>query len=140
MGEKREAASLFLRIIAKAIDFLLIVAVLEVIPKAGFYIGIVYLLTGDGFFDRRSIGKKLLGIRVVSLKRDSSSALRDSILRNSTLALGLLLWRIPLIGWLFLTIITVVECIIMIGNSERMRIGDEIAQTVVIENEEVKEE
>ncbi len=133
-------ASVLSRVVAKSIDFLLIVAVIEVVPKVGFYLGILYLLACDGFFERKSVGKKLLGLKVRSLKEDRSSPIKDSILRNSTLALGLLLWRIPLIGWLLITGIFVIEFIVMIGNSEGMRIGDEIARTAVLENKESKRE
>ncbi len=138
MNENLKLAGVLSRVIAKAIDFILIVAVIELIPKAGFYIGFLYLLVCDGFFERRSIGKRLLGLQVKSLREETSSPIKDSILRNSTLALGLLLWKIPLMGWVLLPGIFSIEFIIMIGNDKRMRIGDEIAQTTVLEIEEAK--
>ncbi len=58
--------SLLLRAIAKTLDFIIIAAAAEVIPKAGFFAGLAYLLIGDGLFDGRSVGKKIIGLRVVS--------------------------------------------------------------------------
>jgi len=66
MSEEFKTAGLLLRTVAKILDFIIIAAAVEVIPKAGFFAGIAYLLIGDGFFDGRSLGKKLIGLRVVS--------------------------------------------------------------------------
>lgn len=54
-------ASLLLRAIAKTLDFIIIAAAAEVIPRAGFFAGLAYLLIGDGLFDGRSFGKRSLG-------------------------------------------------------------------------------
>ncbi len=139
MSNEQNYATVLTRIVAKGLDFLLVIAVVEVIPKIGFYIGALYLLAGDSFFDRRSIGKRLLGLKVLSIKEEGkSSPIKDSILRNITVFFSLLLWAIPLIGWIFLAAIIIIEVIIMMGNEEKMRIGDEIAGTIVIEATEEK--
>jgi len=59
MSEEFKTAGLLLRTVAKILDFIIIAAAVEVIPKAGFFAGIAYLLIGDGFFDGRSLGKNL---------------------------------------------------------------------------------
>ena len=43
-------AAILNRVIAKSIDFLIIAALLEIIPRAGYFIGLAYLLIGDGLF------------------------------------------------------------------------------------------
>ena len=133
MPEEQRRAGLLLRTAAKIVDFILIAAVIEIIPRAGFFAGLTYLLLGDGFFDGRSIGKKLLRIQVVSVETHSPCTFKDSILRNSTFAAGYVLWIVPLIGWIFMLIIGIVEFILLLGSKDGMRLGDEIAKTAVIE-------
>ncbi len=133
MSEEQRRAGLLLRTAAKIVDFILIAAVIEIIPRAGFFAGLTYLLLGDGFLDGRSIGKKLLRIRVVSVETYSPCTFKDSILRNSTFAVGYVLLVVPLIGWIFILIISIVEFILLLGSKDGMRLGDEIAKTAVIE-------
>lgn len=133
MSEEQRRAGLLLRTAAKIVDFILIAAVIEIIPRAGFFAGLTYLLLGDGFLDGMSIGKKLLRIRVVSVETYSPCTFKDSILRNSTFAVGYVLLVVPLIGWIFILIISIVEFILLLGSKDGMRLGDEIAKTTVIE-------
>ncbi|MEW6067236.1 MAG: RDD family protein [Nitrospirota bacterium] len=134
MSEEFIRAGLLLRTVAKILDFIIIAAVVEVVPKAGFFAGLIYLLIGDGLFDGRSLGKKLLRIRVISADAHTSCSFRESILRNSTFGIGLLLYTIPLLGWIFIIVIAAIEFFILLGSKDSMRIGDEIAKTVVIES------
>jgi len=141
MSEENKAG-LLLRTVAKFLDFIIIFAALEndFIPKAGFFAGLTYLLIGDGFFNGRSLGKKLLGLRVVSADTQSPCTFRSSILRNSTLGIGLLFIKIPWFGWMVLAIIAGLEFIMLLGSSQGMRIGDELAGTIVVESSPVKQE
>ena len=124
--------SLLLRAIAKTLDFIIIAAAAEVIPKAGFFAGLAYLLIGDGLFDGRSVGKKIIGLRVVSADTDKPCSFRDSILRNGIFGIGYLLYKIPWFGWIFIVIVTVLEFVILLGSKDGMRLGDEIAKTRVV--------
>jgi uncharacterized RDD family membrane protein YckC len=133
MSEELRSAGLLLRTAAKVLDFILIAAVIEIIPRAGFFAGLAYLLLSDGLFDGRSIGKKLIKLKVVSSDTQQSCTFRGSILRNSTFGLGYLLWLIPWIGWVFIIIISLLELILALGSSEGKRLGDEFAGTSVIE-------
>lgn len=135
MSEEQRRAGLLLRTAAKILDFILIAAVMEIIPGAGFYAGLAYLLLGDGFFDGRSLGKKLIRLKVVSVKTNAPCTFRESILRNSTFAAGYILWLVPWIGWIFLFLVLVLEFTLILGSKEGMRLGDEIAGTVVIETQ-----
>lgn len=134
MSEEQSRSGLLLRTAAKLIDFILIAAVIEIIPGAGYYAGIAYLLLGDGFFDGRSLGKKLIKLRVVSVKTNASCTFRESILRNSTLAAGyVIFWLVPWIGWILFFLVSALEFTLILGSRDGMRLGDEIAGTVVIE-------
>ncbi|OHE56167.1 MAG: hypothetical protein A2Z47_06720 [Thermodesulfovibrio sp. RBG_19FT_COMBO_42_12] len=138
MSEEFKRAGLLLRTVAKILDFIIIAAVVEIVPKAGFFAGLVYLLIGDGLFDGRSLGKKLIGLRVVSVDTNTPCTFRDSILRNSIFGIGLIFYKIPWFGWILTAIISVLEFIILLGSRDGMRFGDEIAKTAVIEEPRIK--
>jgi uncharacterized RDD family membrane protein YckC len=121
------------RVIAKSIDFIIIGALLEAIPRIGYFAGLAYLLIGDGLFDGRSIGKRLMGLRVVLYETGEICTLKASVIRNFTFVAGYILMRIPLIGFIFPLVVLFFEGMLLIGNEKGMRLGDEIAKTQVIE-------
>lgn len=133
MSEEVKRASLLLRTFAKVLDFILIAAAAEVVPKAGFYAGLLYLLISDGLFDGRSVGKLLIGLRVVSVTGGEPCSMKESIVRNAPLGAGLLLYKLPWVGWIFIILVSVVEFLLLLGSKEGMRLGDELAKTTVIE-------
>ena len=111
-----------------------VAAAVEVVPKAGFYAGLVYLLIGDGLLNGRSLGKKLIGIQVVSVDTFTPCTFRESIIRNCTFGIGFLFYKMLWFGWTFIVLISVFEFLILLGSKSKMRIGDEIAKTTVIDN------
>ena len=133
MSDELKRASLLLRIFAKVLDFILIAAAAEVVPKAGFYAGLLYLLISDGLFDGRSVGKLLIGLRVVSITSHEPCSMKESIVRNAPLGAGLLLYKLPWIGWIFIVLVSLVEFLILLGSKNGMRLGDELAKTSVVE-------
>lgn len=133
MLEEIKRAGLLLRGVAKTIDFIIVAAAAEMIPRAGFFAGLAYLFISDGLFEGKSLGKQLIGLRVVSTVTDKACSVRESILRNFMLCTGILLWKIPLVGWVFMILILAFEFVMLLGSKEGMRFGDEIAKTTVIE-------
>ncbi len=134
MSDGIKKASLLLRVIAKLIDFILIAIAVKIIPQIGLIAGIVYILISDGLFEGRSIGKKVLKLKTISLNTGNAATFRDSIIRNSTIAAAILVSGIPLLGWLFVLIICTLEFLLMLGNKQGMRLGDDFANTYVIED------
>ncbi|TAL26695.1 MAG: hypothetical protein EPN94_02710 [Nitrospirae bacterium] len=133
MLEDAKRAGLLLRGVAKSLDFIIVAAAAEIIPRAGFFAGIAYLFISDGLFGGRSFGKQLIGLKVVSTTTGQACSVRDSILRNMALCIGVVLWKIPLIGWIFIALILAFEFIMLLGSKEGMRLGDELAKTTVIQ-------
>ncbi len=133
MLEEIKRAGLLLRSAAKTIDFIIVAAAAEIIPRAGFFAGLAYLFISDGLFDGRSLGKRLIGLRIISTATNKPCSVRESILRNLLLCIGVALWKIPLIGWIFIVLIIAFEFVILLGSKEGMRLGDELAKTTVIE-------
>jgi uncharacterized RDD family membrane protein YckC len=140
MPEDIKKAGLLVRTIAKILDFIIIAAALEIIPKAGFFAGLAYLLIGDGLFDGRSLGKKLIGIKVVSADMLTPCSFRESILRNSTFGIGFILYKAMWFGWIFIFVAVIIEFLILLGSREQKRLGDEIAKTFVIDTPQYKQE
>ncbi|MCL5022250.1 MAG: RDD family protein [Nitrospirae bacterium] len=133
MSDESKRAGLLLRIFAKVLDFILIAAAAELVPRVGFYAGLVYLLISDGLFDGRSVGKLLIGLQVVSETSGEPCSMRESIARNAPLGAGLSLYQLPWIGWIFIAVVSAVEFLILLGSKNGMRLGDELAKTWVVE-------
>lgn len=129
------------RVIARSIDLIIVGALLEMVPKAGFFAGILYLLIADGLFGGRSLGKKLIGLKVIIVESGKACGYKESILRNFIFAIGLLFFgllrQIPLLGWVFSILVPLallsIEGLILLGSENGKRFGDEIAKTRVIE-------
>jgi uncharacterized RDD family membrane protein YckC len=130
---EQKTAGILLRVVAKFVDLIIIVAIAEVLPKAGYLAGVGYMLIGDGFFKGKSVGKRLVGITVVSKASGMPASMRESILRNMILSLAILFIKIPFIGWIIAAAVFAFEFIFLIGSKEGMRLGDEIAKTAVVE-------
>lgn len=133
MPEEPKRASLLLRSVAKTIDFIIVAAAAEMIPRVGFFAGLAYLLISDGLFNGKSLGKQLAGLKAVSVEAGRACSIRESILRNLVLCIGIALWKIPLIGWVITLLVAGFEFVMLLGSKEGMRLGDEIAKTTVIE-------
>ncbi len=130
-------ADLVNRFLAKFIDFLLVGALSQILKPIGPLAGLTYILISDGFFQGKSLGKKLIGLRVITKKGREECNFRDSIIRNLTPAVVVLFSILPLIGWfLFFTVgmvILVFESYLIYTDEAGRRIGDILADTQVIE-------
>lgn len=126
-------ASILNRFVAKIIDLIVAAAFSKLLPPVGFFAGLTYLLIADGFFDGRSLGKKLIRLRTVKAGGELCTY-KDSILRNLTIGIGYAFFFIPYAGWLLTILVYSIEVLIIIGNERGLRIGDELAKTHVVEN------
>jgi uncharacterized RDD family membrane protein YckC len=140
MSEESTRAGLLVRTVAKILDFIIVAAAAEVVPKAGFYAGLAYLLIGDGLFGGRSLGKRLVGLRVISAVSQKPCTIRDSIMRNSIFGIGYLFSAFLWFGWIFVLLVSAFEFIVLLGNKEHMRLGDEMAKTLVLDISQIKQE
>ena len=130
-------ADLVNRFLAKFIDFLLIGALSQILKPIGPLAGLTYILISDGLFQGRSLGKRIIGLRVITKKEEKECTFRDSIIRNLTPAVVVLFSILPLIGWfLFFTVgivILIFESYLIFTDEAGIRIGDILANTQVIE-------
>ena len=121
------------RLIAKFIDLILVAAADRLVPPVGWLAGLAYVLIADGLSGGQSIGKRLIGLQtIVPLARDVAG-FKESIIRNLPLALAYLLFSLPFIGWALAGAVALFETLLIIGNDRGVRLGDEIAQTQVLD-------
>lgn len=99
---------------------MLLVALVAFIPVLGWLVGLAYVLTRDAlpFLDGQSIGKKLIGLRVV----DESGAARTgnygpNVIRNAVL---------------FIPFFPLVELVVLLTNKDTLRLGDQWGKTTVV--------
>jgi uncharacterized RDD family membrane protein YckC len=91
----------------------------------GVFLSMIYMVFRDGLFSGQSIGKKVMGIRVVHLDGRPISFV-DSSFRN---VLFLIPYALPAT--------LAIETVAMFRSPERLRLGDRIARTRVIRKEPV---
>lgn len=121
------------RVIAKFVDLIIVAAAGRLVPPVGWLAGLAYVLIGDGFSGGQSLGKRLIGLQTVIPRNREVSGFKESIIRNLPLAVAYLLFPISYIGWALAIAITVFEGLLIIGNDQGLRLGDEIAHTQVLE-------
>jgi uncharacterized RDD family membrane protein YckC len=130
------------RVAAKMIDIVIIVALAAVVPyPLGPLVAFLYSLFADGMnlgpFRGQSLGKKALGLQVVSLVHKRPARLRDSALRNAPVGVATFFAIIPIWGWLILGLIglplMIMEIYLMLSVETGHRLGDVMGDTEVVE-------
>jgi uncharacterized RDD family membrane protein YckC len=121
------------RFIAKLIDVFIVVAADEVAPPVGFLSGLAYILIADGFAGGRSIGKRLVGLQTMRLDVREAAGFRESIIRNLPFGAAQLLFAVPYVGWIGSVALLAFESVLIVGNEQGRRLGDEVARTQVLD-------
>lgn len=121
------------RFIAKFIDVIVVIAASGLVTPVGWLAGLAYILVADGFSGGRSIGKRLIGLQTVIPRTQEIIGFRESIIRNLPLALAYLLFPVPYIGWLTSIAVVALESLLIIGNDQGLRLGDDLAKTQVLD-------
>jgi uncharacterized RDD family membrane protein YckC len=119
--------------IAKLIDLFIVAAASQMIVPVGFLGGLAYILIADGFADGRSIGKRLIGLQTVLPDRREAAGFRESIIRNLPFAVAQVAFAVPYVGWIVSAAIIALEAILILGNEQGRRLGDEVAGTQVLD-------
>lgn len=121
------------RFIAKLIDLFIVIAADEIAPPVGFLSGLAYILIADGFAGGRSIGKRLVGLQTLRVDVRESAGFRESIIRNLPLGAAQIAFAVPYIGWVVSAAILAFEGLLIVGNEQGLRLGDEVAGTQVLD-------
>lgn len=122
------------RFIAKLIDLLIVAAASKLVPPVGVLAGLAYILLADGFGGGRSVGKRLIGLQTIVPRVREPAGFRESIIRNLPCGLAQLAFEIPYVGWIGWGAVLSLEALLVVGNEQGRRLGDEIAKTHVLES------
>jgi uncharacterized RDD family membrane protein YckC len=128
------------RLIGKAIDLVIVIALANLLYPAGPLAAFLYLLICDGLKGGQSLGKKVVGLRVTNTTTGKEADFKDSIIRNSTVAIPVLFFMVPLVGWILWIVIGIpilaIELYLMTRLDQQARLGDTMADTKVAETAE----
>jgi uncharacterized RDD family membrane protein YckC len=126
-------AQILNRGIAKLIDLFIVVAAGQMLVPVGFLGGLAYILIADGFSGGRSLGKRLIGLQTVLPGQREAAGFRESIIRNLPFAVAQVAFAVPYVGWLVSVAIIAFEAVLILGNEQGRRFGDEVAGTQVLD-------
>jgi uncharacterized RDD family membrane protein YckC len=140
-GSPYPKADLTLRGLARLFDLALALAAAQVPGPAGPLLACLYLLGSDGLLHGQSLGKRIFGVRTMTIARGASAGrpagYRESMLRNLPLALLALFYGITLVGWLLLFVVGIpvlaFESWMVWSDRLGIRIGDIFADTQVVD-------
>jgi uncharacterized RDD family membrane protein YckC len=137
----RGQVHVFNRIAAKMIDLALVFFVAMILPYPfGPLLGFLYSILGDGLdFKGRagaSLGKRMMGLRVVQVINQRPATWRDSALRNTPVGVATFFAIIPVWGWLIAGLIGLplmfIEVYLILTVETGHRLGDVMADTEVV--------
>ncbi|MBY0516752.1 MAG: RDD family protein [Bacteriovoracaceae bacterium] len=136
IGPKRARLA---RLLAKSIDLGLVVVLAFIAYPWGLALAIGYLAVSDSLFDGQSIGKRMIGFRVVSLEDGHPCSMRQSLIRNLPILLPLGFALVPFWGWILCVILSVplifLELYFLFKLDSAHRLGDVMADTTVVGND-----
>ncbi len=126
------------RLVAKSIDLAISLLFAAFTGVMGLFFSILYIVLSDSLFEGQSIGKKIIGLRVIDLETGKYCSIKQSIFRNALLALPLIFCFGGLIGALIslclFSAIVIFEVFLILKIGSFQRHGDMIANTTVIAN------
>lgn len=130
----------FSRILAKAIDLFIVLVLSLFLYPIGILFSIVYLTFADSIQSGQSVGKKIIGFRVISLVDGSPCSLKQSFVRNLPFIIPLVFAIIPVLGWFMAVIIIIpmvgIELYLLYKLDSGHRLGDVMADTTVMANDD----
>jgi len=141
-GSNKKKAKVLSRIGAKSIDLVIVFLAGAILPQViGPLLGFFYSLLADGIQIKQlrgqSIGKKILGLKVVNVDTREPATLVESAIRNSPVGFATFFAIIPLWGWIILFMVGVplmaIEVYLMMRVDTGHRLGDVMSDTEVTE-------
>jgi uncharacterized RDD family membrane protein YckC len=130
------------RLVAKAVDFFIVIILSVFLYPLGILLGIIYLCIADYIQGGQSVGKKIIGMKVISLEDGEPCSLKQSIKRNLPFIIPVSCLIVPIIGWLFAfflgTVLVTLEIIILFKLDSGHRLGDVMADTSVVSSDHIK--
>ncbi len=129
------------RLLAKFIDFLFVGALFTFPSFIGPLAAITYILISDGLKGGQSIGKRIVGLRVISTTGANMPCdFKQSIIRNGSFGILIALWfvigAIPYIGKFIVLLgwaaVVATDLFMINADESGARFGDRLADTLVV--------
>ncbi len=124
------------RLLAKGIDLFLVLILAIFLYPLGLILAITYLGLSDGLRGGQSVGKRLIGMGVISLEDGKPCRFKQSLIRNLPFLVPLICAIIPLwgliIGILLGVPLVAIEIYLLFKLDSGHRLGDVMADTSVI--------
>jgi len=138
LGERQ--TSVFQRVIAKAIDMIIVVAIYllggEIWGPVGIVAAVLMCALQDGLGEGQSVGKKIIGLRVIEEQTGMGCSFTHSAIRNLPFVLAILFTSSPFL-WILLLLIPLpgllLETYLIFSLDSGVRVGDVLGNTLVIE-------
>jgi hypothetical protein len=129
------------RFVGKSIDMVIVIALASLpLGPAGPLAAFIYILISDGIKNGQSFGKRVVQLRVKNTVTGELADLKDSVIRNSPVAIPVLFSIIPIAGWILAIVIGIpilaIEVYLMTRLDQQARLGDTMADTKVEERAE----
>ncbi len=128
------------RLWAKLIDLFIVLLLSSVYYPATLLLGLAYAAFGDSIQNGQSVGKKIVGLRVISIDDGSPCGHRQSFIRNLPLTIPLFFSLIPIWGWMFSFLLALpligLEVYLIYHLHSGHRLGDVMAETTVMANDQ----
>ena len=100
---------------------------------------VFYLIICDSLQGGQSVGKKIIGFKVISLHDGSACSPKQSLVRNLPLSIPVFMAIIPFWGWVIAVAmgipLTLLEVYLLYTLDSGHRLGDVMADTTVIAND-----
>lgn len=128
--------ALLSRLFAKAIDFFIVIVLSFFFYPFGVVLGTLYIALCDGLQEGQSVGKRVVGFRVVSMEDGKPCTFNQSLIRNLPFGVPLLFTIVPVWGWIFSAFIglplILLELYLLLKIASGNRLGDVMADTTVM--------
>lgn len=133
-----EKTSVLNRCLAKSIDICVVIFLNTVFPHVvGALMGFLYMLVEDGLFAGQSLGKRMLKLKVIHVKDGLPCTYRESAIRNAPVGVATFFAIIPFWGWILAVLVgiplIIFEIYLMMSREMGLRLGDVMADTLVID-------
>ena len=109
------------RVSAWAIDALMVIGIAALFHVWGWIATTAYWLFRDGLFESQSVGKRLIGLKVVRSAGGDHCTFRDSFIRN-------VLWVVPVVN----VLMALTGLYALFNDPDGRHWGDRLAETRVV--------
>lgn len=138
LGERH--TSVFSRLTAKVIDSLVVVAIfflgVRLFPPLGLVCAVIFCAMQDGLGSGQSIGKRIMGLRVIEDINGTPCNFWNSFLRNVPFTVAVAFVAVPAL-WVFFILLTLpviaLELYLLVMVESGVRLGDVLGNTLVVE-------